>query len=101
MEIISRFPFTVNLNPQKQGPGISTAVLDLTNTSVIMIQPRQSGGTVPESVFCLKNLQSFDIMNMVLEFYVNKCILKRPKTMQVTDLSSSLLYNHIFIWDDY
>jgi Leucine-rich repeat (LRR) protein len=38
LEIISNFPFTVNLNPQKQGAGISTAILDSTNTLVIMIQ---------------------------------------------------------------
>jgi len=65
LDIIATFPFTVNLNPQKQGPGISTAILDSTNTLVIMIQLRQAGGTVPESVFCLKHLQSLDIMDMV------------------------------------
>jgi len=65
LEIISTFPFTVNLNPQQQGPGISTAFLDPTGTLVTMIQLRTAGGTVPENVFCLKNLQSLDIMNMV------------------------------------
>ncbi len=64
MEIISKFPFTVNLNYQKQGPSISTAILDSNYNTVVMIQLRESGAFVPQSVFCLKNLQSLDIMNM-------------------------------------
>jgi Leucine-rich repeat (LRR) protein len=62
LEILSQFPFSVNLDPKQQGPGKSTAILD--GSLVVMIQLRQSGSTVPESVFCLKNLQSLDIMNM-------------------------------------
>jgi len=84
LEIISTFPFTVNLNPQKQGPGISTAILDSTNTLVIMIQLRQSGGMVPENVFCLKNLEALDIMNMV---FVNGIV---PDTLSKLPLLFSL-----------
>jgi hypothetical protein len=64
LEILSKFPFSVNLDYKLQGPNKSTAFLDSNGTSVVMIQLRQAGGIVPESVFCLKNLQSLDIMNM-------------------------------------
>ena len=62
MEIIESFPFPVNTNLQKQGPTVSTAMLD--GNSVIMIQLRTAGAQVPETVFCLKNLRNLDIMNM-------------------------------------
>jgi len=65
LEILSQFPFTVGLDYKQQGPDKSTAILDSNGTSVVMIQLRQPGSTVPESVFCLKNLQSLDIMNMI------------------------------------
>lgn len=71
LDIISRFPFAVGLDYKQQGPNKSTAILDSTNTSVVMIQLRQAGSIVPESVFCLKNLQSLDIMNM---FFVNNIV---------------------------
>ena len=54
LEIISKFPFKMNLDPQKQGPGISTAFLD------------ETGSSVPDGVFCLKHLESLYIMNMNL-----------------------------------
>ncbi len=65
LEILSQFPFNVNLDYKQQGPDKSTAILDSNGTSVVMIQLRQAGRIVPESVFCLKNLQSLDIMNMI------------------------------------
>ncbi|CAF3881590.1 unnamed protein product [Adineta steineri] len=67
LDIISRFPFTVGLDYKQQGPDKSTAILDETNSLVIMIQLRQAGSIVPESVFCLKNLQALDIMNMFFD----------------------------------
>ncbi|CAF4031739.1 unnamed protein product [Adineta steineri] len=67
LDIISRFPFTVGLDYKQQGPDKSTAILDATNSLVIMIQLRQAGSIVPESVFCLKNLQALDIMNMFFD----------------------------------
>jgi Leucine-rich repeat (LRR) protein len=68
LEILSQFPFTVGLDYKQQGPTKSTAILESDNsTVVVMIQLRQAGSTVPESVFCLKNLQSLDIMNMFFE----------------------------------
>ncbi|CAF1523070.1 unnamed protein product [Rotaria sp. Silwood1] len=42
LDIISRFPFTVGLDYRQQGPDKSTAFLDSTNTSVVMIQLRQA-----------------------------------------------------------
>jgi hypothetical protein len=65
LEILSQFPFTVGLDYKQQGPDKSTAILDSNGTSVTMIQLRQRGSIVPESVFCLKNLKSLDIMNMI------------------------------------
>jgi Leucine-rich repeat (LRR) protein len=68
LDILSHFPFTVGLDYKQQGPDKSTAILDSDNSTVVMIQLRQAGGLVPESVFCLKNLQALDIMNM---FFMN------------------------------
>ncbi|CAF2063528.1 unnamed protein product, partial [Rotaria magnacalcarata] len=70
-DILSQFPFTVGLDYKQQGPNKSTAILDSTNSSVVMIQLRQAGGIVPESVFCLLNLQALDIMNM---FFMNDVV---------------------------
>lgn len=64
LKIISKFPSKMNLDPQKQGWGISTAFLDITGSSVIMIQLRQGVATVPDSLFYLKHLQSLNIKNM-------------------------------------
>ncbi|CAF2155844.1 unnamed protein product [Rotaria magnacalcarata] len=71
LDILSQFPFTVGLDYKQQGPNKSTAILDSTNSSVVMIQLRQAGGIVPESVFCLLNLQALDIMNM---FFMNDVV---------------------------
>jgi hypothetical protein len=64
LAVLTSFPFKMNL--QKQGPNISTAILDPSGTTVAMIQLRQAGATVPESVFCLKHCWSLEVMNMVL-----------------------------------
>ncbi|CAF1677541.1 unnamed protein product, partial [Adineta ricciae] len=58
LDILSQFPFPVGLDYKQQGPDKSTAILDSTNSTVNMIQLRQTGKFVPESVFCLKNLQA-------------------------------------------
>ncbi|UJR18695.1 hypothetical protein I4U23_005602 [Adineta vaga] len=71
LDILSSFPFTVSLDYKQQGPNKNTAILDSTNSSVVMIQLRQVGSIVPESVFCLKKLKSLDIMNMV---FVNNIV---------------------------
>jgi hypothetical protein len=71
----------VNLDYKKQGPSISTAILDSNGTTVVMIQLRQAGATVPDTVFCLKNLQSLDIMNMnFVNGNINDQSLLRIKT---------------------
>jgi internalin A len=64
MEILAQFPFYVTLDYKKQGPGISMAILDETGTSVSMIQLKEAGAIVPDSVFCLKNLGSLSVENM-------------------------------------
>jgi len=75
LDILSHFPFTVGLDYKQQGPDKSTAILDSDNSSVVMLQLRQAGSIVPESVFCLKNLQALDIVNM---FFVNGIV---PETL--------------------
>ncbi|CAF0778549.1 unnamed protein product [Adineta ricciae] len=65
LDILSKLPFPVGLDYKKQGPDRSTAILDPTNSTVNMIQLRQAGKFVPESVFCLKKLQALDIRNML------------------------------------
>jgi Leucine-rich repeat (LRR) protein len=75
LDILSQFPFTVGLDYKQQGPNKSTAILSSDNSSVVMLQLRQAGGIVPESVFCLKNLQALDIVNM---FFVNGIV---PETL--------------------
>jgi hypothetical protein len=84
LEILSHFPFTINFIPQQQGPDKSTAILDPSGTEVIMIQLRQAGSIVPESVFCLKHLQSLDIRNM---FFVNGIV---PDALSNLQLLTSL-----------
>ncbi|CAF4814928.1 unnamed protein product [Rotaria socialis] len=55
LDILSRFPFTVGLDYKQQGPNKSTAILDSTNSSVVMIQLRQAGGIVPECFLFVKS----------------------------------------------
>jgi hypothetical protein len=60
-EILSQFPISVPINSTQYVPGQNTALLDPTGSLVIMMEIKQIDITVPESVFCLKNLQSWSL----------------------------------------
>lgn len=63
-EILSQFPFEVVLHPKQYVPGQSSALIDPTDSSVYILDIKNAGSVVPESVFCLKKLQVLIIDNM-------------------------------------
>ena len=52
------------INPMSNAWDKTTAHMDSTNTYVTSIQLREVNDSVPESLFCLKRLQSLDIQHM-------------------------------------